>query len=82
MKITLKMFTFLGKYLPAGAARSQIILELPENISAGQLLNDLNVPRAECKILMINGIYVAPADADEAALKDGDVFSVFPQSTG
>ena len=76
------MFTFLGKYLPAGAERNQAEIEVADGISAGQVLNDLNVPRAETKILMINGVYAAPADADNVALKAGDVFAVFPQSTG
>jgi len=82
MKVTLKLFTFLGKYLPAGAAKNQIVLDLDEGISAGQLLRQLNIPIAECKILMINGAQTPPKDADGAVLKDGDVFSVFPQSTG
>ena len=82
MQITLKLFTFLIKFLPEGAEKNQIVLDVAEGISAGQLLNDLNVPRAECKILMINGIYTAPAQADDAVLKNGDVLAVWPQSTG
>ena len=82
MKITLKLFTFLGRFLPSGAEKNQIVLDVREGISAGQVLNELGVPRAECKILMINGLYTAPTDADGAVLKPSDVLAVWPQSTG
>lgn len=82
MKVKLKLYATLGKYLPAGARRNEIMLDVAEQTSVGDLLGAHNVPMASCHLILINGVYSAPANASAAALTDGDTVAVWPPVAG
>jgi molybdopterin converting factor small subunit len=82
MKVTLKLYASLGQYLPEGASRNEIPLEIAEGTSIWALLDAHHVPRGSCHLVLLNGHYQAPAARDEAKLKNGDAVAVWPPVAG
>ena len=82
MTITFKLFSLLGKYLPATAERNQAVIDIDENASVADVLNSHGVPLSACHLILINGHYTAPADAAAKMLKDGDVLAIWPPVAG
>lgn len=82
MKITLKLYASLGAYLPAGAARNEADLDVPEGTTVGDLLTRHQVPRKACHLILINGNFTPPASADAKVLAEGDAVAVWPPVAG
>lgn len=82
MKVTLKLYASLGSFLPAGAHRNAIEIEVPEGSSIGDVLAQHQVPRENCHLILVNGHFAPPATADEKVLTDGDVLAVWPPVAG
>lgn len=82
MKITLKLYARLAQYLPPGAAENQARIELAEGASVGQVLAQFGLPPAHCHLVLVNGVYVAPSERPETALRPDDVLAVWPQVAG
>jgi molybdopterin converting factor small subunit len=82
MDVTLKLFANLSEFLPQGAQQNAFIDQVAEGTSVRDLLIKHNVPLPRCHLILINGVYTAPAKAAEARLKHGDVVSVWPPVAG
>lgn len=82
MKVTLKLYASLGAFLPAGARRNAIQLDLPEGATVGEVLARHQVPRAACHLILVNGNFAPPASADATALEEGDTVAVWPPVAG
>ncbi len=64
MKVTLKLFASLSAYLPPEARRSlRVEVEVEPGSTVGDLLRRQGVPEAQCAILLLDGVWVAPASA-------------------
>ncbi len=81
MKITLKLFAGLSDYLPAGADGNAIEICAPPPLTPRMLIEQHRLPRAEIKIVMINGEFLPP-EAHHTPLQDGDVMAVWPSIQG
>ena len=55
MKITFKLFAGLSEFLPAGAVRNAITLEVPESCSLNDLIDQHRIPRDQVHLVLING---------------------------
>ena len=82
MKVTLKLYASLGAFLPPGANRNAIQLEVRVGASVGEVLANHQVPRENCHLILINGLFTPPAKAGDTALKDGDTLAVWPPIAG
>ena len=82
MKVTIKLFALLGQYLPDGAADNAAEIEVADGATASDVIRRLNLPREYCHLVLVNGLYVAPADRDAGVLSDGDVLAVWPPVAG
>ena len=82
MKVTLKLYASLGSFLPPGAHRNAIEIEVPEGSSIGDVLARHQVPRENCHLILVNGHFAPPATADEKVLTEGDVLAVWPPVAG
>lgn len=82
MKVTLKLYASLGRFLPDDANRNQIQLEVAENTTIGALLDRYNVPREACHLVLVNGLFQPPATRADTALKAGDELAVWPPIAG
>ena len=82
MQVTLKLYAQLGPLLPAHAARNEAVVEVAEGTSIWGLIDAHNVPRASCHLVLVNGIYQAPAARETVMLKAGDHIAVWPPVAG
>jgi len=82
MNVNLKLYAHLSNHLPSEAVDNQIAVEVADDQTAGGLLNAYNVPRDACHLLLVNGVYSPPAEADGVSLKDGDTVAVWPPVAG
>ena len=82
MKVNLKLYGPFVNLLPADAVQNQASIEVADDQTAGGLLDAHNVPRESCHLMLVNGVYSPPANANDIALKDGDTVAVWPPVAG
>lgn len=83
MKITFKLFATLTDYLPAAARRSNIVeLEVPVGASISQVVEPFGLPPKLVHLVLVNGVYVQPADRLSHTLQEGDVLAIWPPIAG
>jgi molybdopterin converting factor small subunit len=80
--ITLKLFATLSDYLPAGALRNQVTLEVEPGRTVGGLIAEHHLPEKLVHLVLVNGNYIAPAMRDSHLLKDGDTLAIWPPVAG
>jgi len=82
MKIRIKLYALLGKYLPPNAEKNEADLEVAEGTTTVQILASLKVPEEDCHLVLINGVYVAPSERSTQALEEGDALAIWPPVAG
>jgi molybdopterin converting factor small subunit len=82
MRITLKLFATLGRFLPQGAEANAIEVEIPDGSTPHVVIDRYAVPREKVHLVMVNGAYVNPVDRDLRRLEDGDVLAIWPPVAG
>ena len=82
MKITLKLYASLGAFLPPGSARNAIDLNVKDGATIGEVLAHQQVPRANCHLMLVNGVFAPPLSADGKTLLEGDTLAVWPPVAG
>ncbi len=83
MRITLKLFATLEKYLPSKrAGHNEAVVEVPEGASIAKVLRRFGVPREEVHLALIDGVYVSPEELDGVKLKEGQTLAVWPPVAG
>jgi molybdopterin converting factor small subunit len=79
MKVEVRLFATLRRYLPPGADATCTVLELPEGSRLGEVIDRLNIPSSLAQLVMVNGIH----ETDRSrVLQEGTVVSVFPPVAG
>lgn len=78
MQVTVKLYATLTRYGPGERAGTPFAIELPENATLQQLIEQLNIPAQETKVMFVNGII----REFEFTLKDGDEVGIFPPIGG
>ena len=80
MEIRVKLFATFREKGPKGLAIAEAFtLEIEENASVFDLLNKLDIPAVEAKIVLING--VAAKDYNDI-IKENDLVACFPPIGG
>lgn len=82
MKVTVKLFALLAKYLPRDAVDNMVEVEVPEGASPHAVLGRFNVPAQECHLLLVNGHFVVPSARDSYTMKENDALAVWPPIAG
>ncbi len=83
MRITFKLYASLTDYLPAQArAGNRIEIEVPDGMPIAKLIEPYGLPHKLVHLVLVNGVYVAPADRLTRALADGDVLAIWPPIAG
>jgi sulfur carrier protein ThiS len=83
MKVTLKLFASLSAHLPAEArARHRVDLEVAAGSTVLDLIRSQGIPPGQCAILLVDGVWVAPADRAARELAEGEVIAVWPPVAG
>ena len=83
MHITFKLYASLTQHLPAEARRSnQIPLEVPDGTPIAKIIEPFGMPEKLVHLVLVNGVYVAPAERLSFVPKDGDVLAIWPPIAG
>ncbi|HET7875602.1 MAG TPA: MoaD/ThiS family protein [Methylomirabilota bacterium] len=78
MRVEVRLFATLGRYLPPGTRGDSATLELPAGATVEHVIRELRIPpELEC-LTVVNGRDAAPAQP----LAEGDVVSMFPPLMG
>ena len=78
MKIEINLYATLSRYMPAHLKKSGRILDVEEGITLNQLMEQLNIPAKQVKLVFLDGVR---ADG-ESVLKEGSRVGVFPPVGG
>ena len=82
MEITVKLFAMLGSYLPPGARHNEVQIQIADDSTVTQLIEQLKLPIELTHLVLVNGLYVEPQNRDQTRLSPGDEFVVFPPIAG
>ncbi len=82
MKITFKLFATLTDYLPAARKYNAVDLEIAPETTIGDLVQRFQVPPALVHLVLVNGVYVVPAERATRTLVEGDVLAIWPPVAG
>ena len=82
MRVTVKLFAVLARYLPPGAERNEAQVDVPEGSTPAAVLTQLNVPGEQCHLVLINGYYVEPSARASRALQENDALAIWPPVAG
>ena len=81
--ITFKLYAGLTQYLPPEARVGNAMpLELPDGATVLQAMQPFNLPMKIVKLVLVNGVYIAPEHWETRVLQDGDVLAIWPPVAG
>ena len=82
MKIQLKLFGPLQSYLPPTAVANTIEVELNGAAHVKDAVEVYRLTPDQAHLVLVNGIYVAPAERDKKELSEGDAVAIWPPVAG
>jgi molybdopterin converting factor small subunit len=78
MHVTVRLYATLRQYRSGQRAGSPFEIDLPEDATIRDLINELKIPIQETRITFVNGII----QEQDCKLNDGDVVGMFPPIGG
>ncbi|MCP4429366.1 MAG: MoaD/ThiS family protein [Gammaproteobacteria bacterium] len=82
MKITLELFASLMPLLPPGSSMHAAQLEVDENFTLNNLIDQMKILPEQAHLVLVNGIYKGGVERDEPCLRTGDKVSIWPPVAG
>ena len=82
MKIVVKLFASLSDYLPTDSRANSMELEVPDDATANQIMDLLELPPNRVHLVLRNGSFVEAQDRDLPLIKDGDAIAFWPPIAG
>jgi sulfur carrier protein ThiS len=82
MKITFKLFATLTDYLPAHVRGNVMEIEVPADASISQIIEPYGLPPKMVHLVLVNGVYVQPAERLSRRLNEGDALAIWPPIAG
>ena len=82
MKVAFKLFASLADHLPPGRTGNVVELDLDAGTTVLALMTRFGVPPQCAHLVLVNGVYVAPAARAAHALADGDELAIWPPVAG
>ena len=82
IRITVKLYASLDRWLPAGARNNAADVTVPTGTTPAAVLDSLGVPREHCHLVLVNGKYVAPGDRASYRLAEADAVAAWPPIAG
>ena len=82
MRITVKLYSKLGDYLPAGSKHNRVDVEVAEKASVSTVLAPFALPPRLTHLVLVNGVFVPPEERATCLLEEGDTLAVWPPIAG
>jgi len=82
LKVEVKLYASLGKYLPEGAVSNVAKLDIEDGTTPMDIITEWGVPPESCHLVLINGSYVEPSVRASHALQEGDALAIWPPVAG
>ncbi|MEC4717731.1 MoaD/ThiS family protein [Noviherbaspirillum sp. CPCC 100848] len=82
MKLTFKLFATLTDYLPPERKYNAVELEVAPETRLGDLIARFKLPEKMVHLVLVNGVYVEPAQRGARSLAEGDVIAIWPPVAG
>ena len=82
MKITLKLFALLDKYLPEGAVKNQVDITVEDGATVMDVIKSVNLPMEHCHLVLVDGVYVAPSERETQVMEEGQALAIWPPVAG
>ncbi len=82
MKVKVKLFAMLDRYLPRGASDNEAEIEIPDGGTAEDVMSSLNLPPEMCHLVLVNGSYLTADERGSRALTSTDVLAIWPPIAG
>nr|VFK44003.1 MAG: Mut7-C ubiquitin [Candidatus Kentron sp. TC]VFK46240.1 MAG: Mut7-C ubiquitin [Candidatus Kentron sp. TC]VFK58844.1 MAG: Mut7-C ubiquitin [Candidatus Kentron sp. TC] len=82
MKITLKLFASLDRYLPPGAERNAVEIETPEGSSIAEIIERIGLPRDSVKLVFVDGVHQWLHELHRRPLEPGETLAIWPPVAG
>lgn len=83
MQITFKLYASLTDYLPVDRrAGNALELDVAEGASVADIIAPFSLPLKLVHLVLINGLYVPPAERASRTLQAGDVLAIWPPIAG
>ena len=83
MRFALKLYASLIDYLPAEVRRThRLDLDVPAGTTVGDVIAQRDLPPKMCHLVLVNGLFIPPAQRATRALEEGDELAIWPPIAG
>ena len=83
MQITFKLYASLTDYLPVDRrTANQMPLEVPADAPIAQIIEPFRMPPKLVHLVLVNGVFVPPAERASRTLAEGDTLAIWPPIAG
>jgi len=83
MKVTLKLYGTLSDHLPDGARKTNALeLNLDPGTTPAKVIESQNLPLKLCHLVLIDGVFIPPAERSRRTLNEGETLAIWPPIAG
>jgi sulfur carrier protein ThiS len=82
MRINLKLFASLSRYLPSGSRENTVELEVAADETVEQVIQRLGLPLQSVHLVLLNGVYLSPEQRIAQKPQAGDQLAIWPPVAG
>jgi len=83
MRVVLKLYASLADHLPPEARRNhRLDLDLPPDTTIADVIRQQNLPEKMCHLVLVNGVYVVPAERTSRTFAPDDELAIWPPVAG
>lgn len=83
MKVTLKLYATLSDHLPEQARKTNALeLDLDPGTTPAKVIERQNLPLKLCHLVLIDGVFIPPAERATRPLNEGEILAIWPPIAG